>query len=160
MKIVVMEDGTLVCAYEDDQTELAIEHSVREGNLRNMRCSVMNVPKFEFTAEHYPYRYRGNYYNLHETQRVLVEEGYEVVGYMDELEFSQYLFERQNQHDPELSLNWQGPEPIPFLEERYLCIYRGGERSKHVYTAMISEATEIACGEYEHLDKWVVDDEE
>ncbi len=98
----------------------------------------------------YPYRYRDRFLTLYETQEELVMDGYLVVEEMDELEFSQYIFDRQE---------GSGQVPvIQFLEQRFELEYRGNEQEKTLYALNEKQALDKACEWNHHAEYWRIAD--
>jgi hypothetical protein len=103
-----------------------------------------------------PYRYKGKYYNLYEMQDKLVEKGYGIVKGMDELEFSQYLYDLQN---GDLKCDGKTISPIPGLEEKYCLQYRGGEIEKTIHAKNEKEALALVCKYNHHPEYWEIVEE-
>ncbi len=104
-----------------------------------------------------PYQYNGECMDLYTLQAKLAEEGYPCAD-CDEMEFSEYIWARQNQNQVYFNDPLPMPSKIVGLLERYELSYRNGEIEKTVYATSESQAIEFACEYNHHIEYWQIAD--
>ncbi len=145
-----VEDLKLFDRHDDPQ----IEEFMKEFDKKNMHVNRFSVDVTEFNYSKYPYRYKDKYCTLYDAKDMLAADGYPVAD-MDELEFSQYIYDRQRDEV------YDGDEPIPRidgLEERFYLSYRGGEKDTVTYAENEGAALDKVVGWNDHYDLWEVEE--